>query len=115
MLLEEIEDEFLVRLPRRKFRDVKTVGDVHARVIRILKKRETPNEEVVWARLIEILSEETGRDMENISAGDRLDEMGVPKLVVERVEGLKRWLTGRKGPEQKAKAESQKPKDKKSN
>ena len=53
MLIEELEDEFLVHFPPRKFRDVKTVGEIHARVVRVLKKREKPNEEVIWSRIVE--------------------------------------------------------------
>ena len=54
-LTMNIEDTFDIQFPERLVVPVKTAGDLHALIVAEMSKREVPDEDAVWNKLVELI------------------------------------------------------------
>lgn len=52
----DIEDAFKIHYPERIDKPVKTVGELHEFIICEMSKREVPDSDAVWNKLVDLIS-----------------------------------------------------------
>ena len=76
-LFPEVEDEFIIRIPDHHASQLKTVGQLYKYVVRVLRKREDPNETMVYRKVVEVVAHVAGVHENELSSKDRLERLGV--------------------------------------